>query len=157
MRSSTLQSALQNLTTQIQESLQPLVKKMIKRYHSINAANVCHSDLTDVLYGHIRLLKRWVELFKTDDNLLKERVDLLNTDATTKDFSDIDTTSGLLPASHNKLDDNSCQVPPTAEPENNRFDALKGQRHFLKWTIQVRDREIDQQEGRKRGLQDFLR
>ncbi len=106
-----------------QKSLQLLVKKLIKRYHSINAANKCHSDLTDVLHGHIRLLKRCFELLKTDNKLLKERVDLLNTDATTTDFSNIDTTSGLLPASHSKLDDNSYQVPPTAEPEKNQFDA----------------------------------
>ena len=147
-------SAFRNLKSQIQNSLQPLVKNLIQKYQSTNAANKCYSDLTDVLHDRIGLLKRWIELLNADNKRLEERVDLLNTDANTKDFPNIDTTSsGPLPDSHDQMDDNSRQVPPTAESETHQFEALKGQRDLLEETVKVKDREIEKQEGMKTSAQ----
>ncbi|CAF9931670.1 MAG: hypothetical protein ALECFALPRED_005073 [Alectoria fallacina] len=136
---SSLLSAFQNLKTQIETSVQPHLKDLINKYHRTNAANKCYSELTDVLFG--------------DNKFLRDRVDLLMTNATIENFSETgNSSSGLIPENDIKSDDNNRQTSPTTEFKQTHSDALRGQREFLEGTVHEKDLEIDCQRGQKERL-----
>ncbi len=156
MRSATLESASQTLTRQIQNSLQPLVRKVIKRYHSIHAENKCYSDLTDVLYARIRLLKRWVELVNTDNKILKERVDSLNTNANTKNSSNTDTTRGQKETLQSNLEARNQELNNLRAEKNQAEFELRERGEELETLRTEKDQEIETQRGQKETLQSNL-